>query len=82
MRDSQRERDIGRGRSRIPVGIPMWDSILEPWDHDLSQRQTDTQSLGHPGISGITSKVLSLGINSKCSRTLCTKLFFAVLFNG
>ena len=45
MRDTQRERererergrDLGRGRSRLPVGSPMWDSILGPRDHDLSQ---------------------------------------------
>ena len=41
MRDTQREsRDIGRGRSRLPVGSLMQDLIPGPWDHDLSQRQT------------------------------------------
>ena len=41
MRDTHthRDRDIGRGGSRLPVRIPMWNSIPEPWDHDLSQRQ-------------------------------------------
>ena len=39
MRDTERGRDIGRGRSRLPVGSPMQDSIPGPWDHDLSQRQ-------------------------------------------
>ena len=44
MRDRERERerergrDIGRERSRFPVGSPMWDSISGPQDHDLSQR--------------------------------------------
>ena len=33
-------RDTGRGRSRLPAGSPMWDSILDPGDHDLSERQT------------------------------------------
>ena len=32
-------RDIGRGRSRLPSGSPMWDSIPGPRDHGLSQRQ-------------------------------------------
>ena len=39
MRDTWRDRDISRGRSRLPVGSPMRDSISGPWDHDLSQRQ-------------------------------------------
>ena len=41
MRDTQREAgsNIGRGRSRLPAGSPMWDSIPRPWDHALSQKQ-------------------------------------------
>ena len=41
MRDAERKRgrDTGRGKSRIHAGSPMWDSIPELWDHDLSQRQ-------------------------------------------
>ena len=31
-------RDIGRGRSRLTVGSPMWYWIRGPWDHDRSQR--------------------------------------------
>ena len=38
-RHTERGRDISRGRSRFPVGSPMWDSIPGSWDHDLSQRQ-------------------------------------------
>ena len=34
-----RGRDIGRRRNKIPMGGLMWDLILGPWDHDLSQRQ-------------------------------------------
>ena len=32
MRDRERERgrDIGRGKSRLPAGSPMWESILDP----------------------------------------------------
>ena len=37
--ERHRRRDIGRGRSRLPVRIPMSDSIRGPWGHDLSQRQ-------------------------------------------
>uniref|UniRef100_A0A8C0KR81 ADP ribosylation factor 1 n=1 Tax=Canis lupus dingo TaxID=286419 RepID=A0A8C0KR81_CANLU len=36
----ERGRDIGRGRSRLPTGSPMWGSIPGPRDHNLSQRQT------------------------------------------
>ena len=39
MRDTEKDGDIGRGRDRLPVGSPMWDSIPGPWDHNLSQRQ-------------------------------------------
>ena len=35
-----RGRDTGRGRSRLPAGSPMWDSIPGPWDDALSRRQT------------------------------------------
>ena len=39
MRDTERGRDIGRGRSRLLVGSLIQDSIPAPQDHDLSQRQ-------------------------------------------
>ena len=35
MRDREREADIGRGRSRLPVGSPVWDLIPGPQDHEL-----------------------------------------------
>ena len=38
-RHRERGRDTGRGRSRLPAGSPMWDSIPGPQDHDLYQRQ-------------------------------------------
>ena len=51
MRDTEREADtIGRGRSRLPMGSLMRDSIPGPRDPDLSQRQADTQPLSHPSI--------------------------------
>ena len=49
MRDTERGRDIGKGRSRFPSGNPMWDSVPGTWDHDLSQRQIDAQPPSHPG---------------------------------
>ena len=36
----ERGREIGRGRSRLPTGSPMRDSIPGPQDHALSRRQT------------------------------------------
>ena len=37
MKDTEkRGRDIGRRRSRLPAGSPMWDFIPGPRDHDLS----------------------------------------------
>ena len=40
MKDTERGRDTGRGRNRLHIGSPMWDSIPRLQDHDLSQRQT------------------------------------------
>ena len=39
MRDAERGRDLGRGRS-FPAGSPIWDSIPGPRGHGLSRRQT------------------------------------------
>ena len=39
-RHRERGRDTGRGRSRLPVGSPMRDSIPGPKDHALSRSQT------------------------------------------
>ena len=39
MRDLERDRDIGRVRSRLLAGSLIWDSIPELQDHDLSRRQ-------------------------------------------
>ena len=36
--ETERGRDIGRGRSRLLEGSPMWDSIPGPWDRNLSWR--------------------------------------------
>ena len=48
MRDTE-GRDIGRGRSRLHAGGPVWDSILELWDHALKPK-ADAQLLSHPAI--------------------------------
>ena len=50
MRDREKGRDTGRGRSRLHAGSPMWDSILGLQDHTLGQRQIDAQPLSHPGV--------------------------------
>ena len=39
MRERERVRDTGRERSRLPSGIPMWDSIPGLQDHALGGRQ-------------------------------------------
>ena len=39
MRDTERGRDIGRERNRLPTGSPIGDSIPGHWDHDLNQKQ-------------------------------------------
>ena len=57
----ERSRDIGRGRSNLPVGSLVWDSIQGPWDHNLSQRQMlnhwATQASQHWGFSNILISV-------------------------
>ena len=58
MRDGERGRDMGRGRSRLSAGSPRWGSILGPWDHDLSQRQMLNQ-LSHPPRYPNTPSVLT-----------------------
>ena len=39
-RHTERGRDTGKGRSRLPVGSAMQDSIPRLWDYILSYRQT------------------------------------------
>ena len=45
MRDTERGRDTGRGRSRLPVGILMQDSIPGSWP----EPKASAQPLSHPG---------------------------------
>ena len=49
MRDTERVRDIGRGRSRLHAGSLMWDLIPGLQDHALGPK-TDAKLLSHPGI--------------------------------
>ena len=39
MKDTERGRDTGRGRSRLHTGSPMWDSIPGLQDQALGQMQ-------------------------------------------
>ena len=39
MRDTERGRDTGRGRSRLHAGSPMWDLISGLRDYALGRRQ-------------------------------------------
>ena len=47
MRDTERGRDIDRGRGRLPAESPVWDSI--PGPESLSEPKTDARPLSHPG---------------------------------
>ena len=49
MRDTERGRDTGRGRSSLPAGSWMWDWIPGLQDRAVSQRQT-VKPLSHPHI--------------------------------
>ena len=48
--ETQRGRDTGKGRSRIPAGSPMQDS--NPGSQDRCDLSQDTQPLRHPGAPG------------------------------
>ena len=50
MKEREKGRDVGRGRSTLQAGSPMWDSIPGPQDHDLSRRQMLNQ-LSLPGAA-------------------------------
>ena len=60
MRDTERGREIGRGRSRLPAGSTMWDSIPGP------EPKADAQPLSHPDvpISEICIKKFIRGLNN------------------
>ena len=51
-RHTERGRDIGRGRSRLHEGSPMWEPDVGPHPRtpgSLPEPKTDTQPLSHPG---------------------------------
>ena len=48
MRDTERGRDTGRGRSRLHAGSPMRDSIPGPGSRP--EPKADAQLLSHPGV--------------------------------
>ena len=52
MRDTKGDRDIGRGRSRLPAGSPMWDSI--PLQDHAAELKADAQPLSHPGAPTVS----------------------------
>ena len=79
MRDTERDRDIGRGRGRLPAGSLMQDWIPGPQDHDLSQRQMlNTEPLRRP--TGNVNVFIYLSIYSftkpllSCLKCLSIKL--------
>ena len=45
MRDTQREAETGRERSRLPAGSPIKESITGPQDHDLSRSQAPKRTV-------------------------------------
>ena len=51
MRDRERDRDIGRGRSRLPAGNHVGLHPGTPGSHP--EPKADTQPLSHPGIPKI-----------------------------
>ena len=67
MKDIERERgrDIGRGRSRLPAGSPMWDLILGLRDPEIRipEPKADAQPLSHAGAP------ISQFIKSKDAKT-------------
>ena len=54
MRDTDRGRDIGRGRGRLFAGSPMQDSI--PGPGITPELKADTQPLSYQGIPAVIFK--------------------------
>ena len=67
MRYTERKRHIGRGRSRLPTGNPMWDLI--PGTGSWPEPKTDAQPLSHPGVLFYISfnKIISCNMKA-CAR--------------
>ena len=56
MRDNERDRDTGRGRSRLYARSPVWDSIPDPGSRP--ELKADAQPLSYPGVPGHGVKVV------------------------
>ena len=66
MRDRERGRDTGRGRSRLHAGSLMWDSNLGLQDRALGQRQA-------PNRCATQGSPLSLSLSLSLSVSLMNK---------
>ena len=66
MRDTKREAERGRERSRLHAGSPIWDSIPGLQDHTLSQRQADNRwatQASHKNYFEIVSRIQKIITN-------------------
>ena len=81
IHERHRERgwDTGRGRSRLPAGNPMWDSIPGPWDHSLNRRQM-LHDLSHSGAPSIQLLISESWACVHFSLFLCLSLYSCSLF--
>ena len=72
MKDAERVRDIGRGRSRLYAGNPMRDLIPILQDHALNRRQMHltVEPPRHPGIS-FPSVIFKLHVSSYSKCVCC-----------
>ena len=59
MRQTERGRDIDRGKSRLPTGSPMWDLIPGPGSRP--EQKADAQPLSHPGAPRKPFKIIFKG---------------------
>ena len=78
MKETEREAEIRRGRSRCPAGSLMWDSNPGPQDRNLSQRRTlNIEPPRCPQFKPLKAKVvaarslLRLG-NNECIAVNCS----------
>ena len=67
IHETQRGRDTGRGRSRLPARSPMWDSIPGPREHDLSWRQTFNHWATQASVCGILGKICLMSFSGSDS---------------
>ena len=72
MRDTERGREIGRGRNRLPAGSLKWDLIPGFWDH-APEPKAATQTLTHPGIPYVNILNFQFPASTTCSSSSSTK---------